>query len=117
MLYNMNIQPLEIAMPTSSLDEDGQERLERVLKAVGGNIDAIRSAVFEVLGDLKSEKNRGRWVYLRNEITRRAKKKIRENERKRILEEKVMLTITPAMRNDACRHEQSLTAKIPNSDR
>jgi hypothetical protein len=62
-------------MPKSSLDRDGQERLERVLELAKGNIAGIKNAVSEALKGVGGE---GRVVYLRNELTRRAKRRIKD---------------------------------------
>lgn len=62
-------------MPASSLDADGKRRLEKTLELAGGDIEKVKGAVREALKGVSEE---GRVVYLRNELTRRAKRRIRD---------------------------------------
>lgn len=103
-------------MALSKSDEDGRRRLAEVLKIVGTNPALIPSAVNQVL---HGESERGRRIYLRNELTQIAKRKIRDAQRrgKRRGVRSTRFTITPAVRLDAWRHEQSLLHGIPEDDR
>ena len=101
-----------------SLDEDGCARLTRVLAIASGNLELIPYAVNKMLVGVSE---RARRVYLRNELTRRAKRHIRDKKsraaRAKSPSSKMVFTITPAMRLDAWHHEQSLCRGIPADDR
>lgn len=105
-------------MPNSTLDPDGQKRLAKVLGIADGNSDLIPYAVRVALSDIHE---RARRVYLRNELARRARNRIRALQRKAKPKAKsksvFAFKITPAMRFDAWRHEQELCRGIPEDDR
>ncbi len=61
-------------MPKSSLDPDGQKRLEKVLELADGKLENVDDAVYKATRGVAD----GRIVYLRNELTRRAKRRIRD---------------------------------------
>lgn len=101
----------------STLDDDGRDRLTRVLKMAAGNLAEIPKAVNKALAGV-SEK--GRWLYLRNELTRRAKRHIRDQNRARAGKKsssEMVFTITPAIRLDARNHQEALFNGIPEEDR
>lgn len=66
-------------MPKSTLDADGQARLAKVMEFSEGKIENLPYAVGKALC---GENERGRRVYLRGELTRRAKAKIHAENRK-----------------------------------
>lgn len=60
-------------MPKSSLDRDGQKRLERVLELADGKLESVEDAVSKAIRGVAE----GRKVYLRNRLTQLAKSRIR----------------------------------------
>ena len=102
----------------STLDDDGRDRLTRVLQIAGGNVNLVPSAVSQVLKGVSEPPRR---IYLRNELIRRATRHINDKKKSRAQGKKstskMAFVITPAMRLDALLHELSLCRGIPADDR
>ena len=60
-------------MPKSSLDPDGQKRLERALELADGKLENVKNAVREAIKGVAE----GRAIYLRNRLTQLARGRIR----------------------------------------
>ncbi len=105
-------------MACKTLDEDGNLRLSQVIVTCGGDLERIREAVHIAL---RGVSERGRWIYLRNELTRLAKRYIRDQRQKaaraRKSSQEQKFVVTPALRLDAWRHERNLLNGVPEEDR
>lgn len=103
---------------SKTLDDDGNRRLSQVIVTSGGDLERIREAVHMAL---RGVSERGRWIYLRNELTRLAKRYIRDQRqrdtRARKSSKEPRFIVTPALRLDAWRHELKLLNGVPEEDR
>ena len=100
------------------LDDDGNRRLSQVIATSGGDLNRVPEAVHRAL---RGVAERGRWIYLKNQLTRLAKRYIRDQgqraSRAQKSSEQPRFIVTPALRLDAWRHEQELLNGIPEEDR
>ncbi|QQR65129.1 hypothetical protein IPH92_00925 [Candidatus Kaiserbacteria bacterium] len=104
-------------MSVRNLDQDGQQKLKRVIELANGDIAAIPRSVREVL---KHVSENGRREYLRGELTRLAKKEINT---KKVHVPEVKPATTPRVIlsrrewADAWRHETAMVYSMPKRDR
>lgn len=102
-------------MSKKNLDQDGQQKLERVIALVKGGINALPHAVRKVLKNVQP----GRREYLRGELTRLAQNELKAKKTRvpDVKPAKAPKAIPRREWADAWRHEASMTNGMPKRDR
>ncbi len=99
----------------STLDDDGRARLAKAKKFAGTDLKEIDNAVQKALVGIQFG---ARYHYLFNELKRRVRKSIRDQQKAEThAGETAKVIITRVMRRDAALHEMQLMAGIPEDDR
>lgn len=104
-------------MPTCTLDNDGQKRLEFVLrrmKECPSTPDYINLAVAESMSGVNDKARR---TYLRGELLRRAKQNLRAQKKKEASKLLQKLMDDPDVIQGAWGHEKEILSRIPEKDR
>ncbi len=99
-------------MPICTLDDDGQKRLEFVLRRMKDDQVPITCAINEALSDVQY----ARRIYLLGELVRRAKQRLRAQEKKEASELLTKLMNDQAVQSGAWGHEKELLSRLPEKD-